>query len=297
MEEARRLARLAPRARRAGLRRRGTRWPRGSVDRARPRRVARRDRPGARSARRRARPRSSDSTSAPRLRRCTTPGLLHRDVKAQNVMREAGGRIVLMDFGTGEDSRRHQPPGRHAALPRARDLRRTEGVGPERHLQRRRHALLSRDRRISRSWPRRWSSCERAHVEPPASTAARPAAGRARGLHPRRRTRARQRSVAALSQRSASSSRACASRWIRCAGPRRHRAMRPRRSAPLASACHLPPRRALALIVVVALHRLDPDTRRAVTPTCGHARGCPAVQGHLERSGGRRTSPTSSPIS
>jgi serine/threonine protein kinase/tetratricopeptide (TPR) repeat protein len=30
-------------------------------------------------------------------------GLLHRDVKAQNVMREHGGRIVLMDFGTGEE--------------------------------------------------------------------------------------------------------------------------------------------------------------------------------------------------
>jgi eukaryotic-like serine/threonine-protein kinase len=30
-------------------------------------------------------------------------GLLHRDVKAQNVMREQGGRIVLMDFGTGEE--------------------------------------------------------------------------------------------------------------------------------------------------------------------------------------------------
>ena len=29
-------------------------------------------------------------------------GLLHRDIKAQNVMREAGGRIVLMDFGAGE---------------------------------------------------------------------------------------------------------------------------------------------------------------------------------------------------
>lgn len=30
-------------------------------------------------------------------------GLVHRDVKAQNVMREAGGRIVLMDFGAGRE--------------------------------------------------------------------------------------------------------------------------------------------------------------------------------------------------
>jgi tetratricopeptide (TPR) repeat protein len=29
-------------------------------------------------------------------------GLVHRDVKAQNVMREVGGRIVLMDFGAGQ---------------------------------------------------------------------------------------------------------------------------------------------------------------------------------------------------
>ena len=28
-------------------------------------------------------------------------GLLHRDIKAQNVMREDGGRVVLMDFGAG----------------------------------------------------------------------------------------------------------------------------------------------------------------------------------------------------
>jgi eukaryotic-like serine/threonine-protein kinase len=32
-------------------------------------------------------------------------GLLHRDIKAHNVMREAGGRIVLMDFGAGRDLR------------------------------------------------------------------------------------------------------------------------------------------------------------------------------------------------
>ena len=30
-------------------------------------------------------------------------GLIHRDIKARNVMREEGGRIVLMDFGAGRD--------------------------------------------------------------------------------------------------------------------------------------------------------------------------------------------------
>jgi serine/threonine-protein kinase len=30
-------------------------------------------------------------------------GVVHRDVKAQNVMREEGGRLVLMDFGTGRE--------------------------------------------------------------------------------------------------------------------------------------------------------------------------------------------------
>jgi Tol biopolymer transport system component/serine/threonine protein kinase len=36
-------------------------------------------------------------------------GLVHRDVKAQNVMRETGGRIVLMDFGTGYELARATP--------------------------------------------------------------------------------------------------------------------------------------------------------------------------------------------
>lgn len=31
-------------------------------------------------------------------------GVVHRDVKAQNVMREDGGRLVLMDFGAGDDT-------------------------------------------------------------------------------------------------------------------------------------------------------------------------------------------------
>jgi serine/threonine-protein kinase len=34
-------------------------------------------------------------------------GLVHRDIKARNVMREDGGRIVLMDFGAGADLRRN----------------------------------------------------------------------------------------------------------------------------------------------------------------------------------------------
>jgi len=38
-------------------------------------------------------------------------GLLHRDVKAQNVMREDGGRIVLMDFGTGREIDAERPKG------------------------------------------------------------------------------------------------------------------------------------------------------------------------------------------
>jgi serine/threonine-protein kinase len=40
-------------------------------------------------------------------------GLVHRDIKARNVMREDGGRIVLMDFGAGTDLRRKDHGARH----------------------------------------------------------------------------------------------------------------------------------------------------------------------------------------
>lgn len=40
-------------------------------------------------------------------------GLVHRDIKAANVMREQGGRIVLMDFGAGHDI---EPGRRHASI-------------------------------------------------------------------------------------------------------------------------------------------------------------------------------------
>lgn len=41
-------------------------------------------------------------------------GLLHRDIKAQNVMRDADGRIVLMDFGAGREG--------HTAVASPRDM-------------------------------------------------------------------------------------------------------------------------------------------------------------------------------
>ncbi|MGH9161531.1 MAG: protein kinase domain-containing protein [Vicinamibacteraceae bacterium] len=46
-------------------------------------------------------------------------GLLHRDLKAQNVMREEGGRLVLMDFGAGERQRvpRRERAGRVTGTP------------------------------------------------------------------------------------------------------------------------------------------------------------------------------------
>jgi TolB-like protein/Tfp pilus assembly protein PilF len=44
-------------------------------------------------------------------------GLVHRDVKAQNVMREEGGRLVLMDFGAGQKRSESGGAGRVVGTP------------------------------------------------------------------------------------------------------------------------------------------------------------------------------------
>ena len=52
----------------------------------------------------RARRRSSVSTCGRAVAAVHRAGLLHGDIKAHNVMREEGGRTVLMDFGAGKIS-------------------------------------------------------------------------------------------------------------------------------------------------------------------------------------------------
>ena len=87
-------------------------------------------------------------------------GLLHCDVKAQNVVRESGGRVVLMDFGAGrlvpealDDGEPIGGRGGHAALHGAGtvrvELERNQG---ERRLQLRRAGLLPGLRTISGRW-------------------------------------------------------------------------------------------------------------------------------------------------
>ena len=79
--------------------------------------------------------------------------LLHCDVKAQNVVREASGRVVLMDLGAGrlapEARDMDQPVTDIAGTPRymaPEQARGDEGVG---HLQPRRAALLPGLRPVS----------------------------------------------------------------------------------------------------------------------------------------------------
>ena len=101
-------------------------------------------------------------------------GLLHRDVKAHNVMREAGGRVVLMDFGSGTAriGDTSDPTSLPAGTPlylAPENLRRARRQRAKRHLQRGCIALSPGHRVLSRARPRscrrsRRSSCRTARM-------------------------------------------------------------------------------------------------------------------------------------
>ena len=80
-------------------------------------------------------------------------GLLHRDIKAHNVMREADGRVVLMDFGAGEIRTEHllaEPRlDRDPVVPGARNSRRSTRHHRQRHLQPRRAPVSPHDDAVS----------------------------------------------------------------------------------------------------------------------------------------------------
>ena len=82
-------------------------------------------------------------------------GLIHRDVKAQNVLCDRDGRLVLTDFGAGCEVQQTTDAGtsaraeRHAALRCTGSARWPIGDAVERRVQSRRAPLSPRDRNVS----------------------------------------------------------------------------------------------------------------------------------------------------
>ena len=144
-------------------------------------------------------------------------GLLHRDIKAHNVMRAEDGRIVLMDFGTGrelEDDASSDLAGTPLYLA-PEVLQGQQSHRSERHLQSRRPALSPRHRLVSSAGTdrARGSPCARARRADRCSDRAARCATEAR---PRHRACDRSPSRAPLPKRRCSRQRT----WQRCSRAR-----------------------------------------------------------------------------
>ena len=132
-------------------------------------------------------------------------GLVHRDIKARNVMREEGGRVVLMDFGAGRlrDADGDVRPGRVTGTPLylAPEL----FAGGEATIESDIYSVgILLFHLVTRSYPVAATLARRAAERASArrtDAVERPASGSARRFHPRDRTRDRSDARAPLRER------------------------------------------------------------------------------------------------
>ncbi len=130
-------------------------------------------------------------------------GLVHRDVKAQNVVREEGGRIVLMDLGTGRDLARGENAAGLAGTPLY--LAPEIFTGAAASVQSDIYSLgVLLYHLVTGEYPARpatFEQLEQAHADARARASARSAGGPADRLRHRRRAGALSRPRATLSER------------------------------------------------------------------------------------------------
>ena len=130
-------------------------------------------------------------------------GVVHRDVKAQNVIREEGGRVVLMDFGTGLERPfdAGDPALSGTPLYLAPELFHSQPATRQSDIYSLGVLLFHL---VSRSYPvpgRSISEVRAAHRRRPARMASRSQARSSRAIHPDDRASARRRSRRAVPKR------------------------------------------------------------------------------------------------